>query len=103
MTCQTTAETSIAYRKKSAVMKLTKRKTGKSFVSTHKTTFTENGVLLLDQEGQSCFKMLMTFLKQRKLVPLTQLFTPVHVQDGAASCTDVTDDHRGWKDTLSVF
>lgn len=31
------------------------------------------------------------------------LFTPVHVQDGATSCADVADDHRGWKDTLSIL
>lgn len=31
------------------------------------------------------------------------LFTPIHVQDGATSCADVADDHRGWKDRPSML
>lgn len=33
----------------------------------------------------------------------SHLLSPVHVQYGATSCADVADDHRGWKDTLSVL
>lgn len=33
----------------------------------------------------------------------TDTNTPVHVQDGAASCAHVADDHGGWEEALSML
>lgn len=95
LTCQATAETSMARDRKSSMMKLTKQINGgfKPLIKPQ-TDKTEGESELIQHGDHACKKELSSH---------THTHTPVHVQDSAASCADVTDDHRCWKDTLSVL
>ena len=99
LTCQITADTSTARSVKSAMMKLNQRDR-KHISSVLQSKSTQSCALIGGTGvGRSISMTTVTFLKQKPLAT----DKPVHVQDGATSCPDAADDHRGRKDALSML